>query len=193
MENLPPIELNDLKLKIINDDVKVYNNDNAIILQISNILENSNSAINEVKDIIIPLVDELVKLSGDHMLINHRTDIINFINTNPKYIVDTLISKCYEEKNGLLRYEIVKGDEEFFLKNNFDDMTDGDDKLISIIFKFKNFWHKLNTENKNMLKCYLLTIISYCDIRYINFKRYYCLKQLNPSFTSIYNQYDTIF
>ena len=193
MDFLPPINILDLKNQIITDEIMEYSDLKDLKLIITQLKTNSDNAIDELKNVILPLVDELVRLSGDHMLILYKSTINSFINKNPKTIVDTLILRCYEDKEGLLRAKIIRGDESFFLQNNFEDMTEGDTKIMSIIFKFKDFWGKLNQDNKEILKSYLLTIISLCDIRFLNFKKYTCLKKLNSQHSKLFEQYDSIF
>jgi hypothetical protein len=193
MDFLPPINILDLKNQIITDEIMEYSDLKDLKLIITQLKTDSDIAIDELKKVILPLVDELVRLSGDHMLILYKSTINSFINKNPKTIVDTLILRCYEDKEGLLRSKIIRGDESFFLQNNFEDMTEGDTKIMSIIFKFKDFWGKLNQDNKEILKSYLLTIISLCDIRFLNFKKYTCLKKLNLQHSKLFEQYDSIF
>ena len=193
MEILPPVNITDLKNQIITDEIMEYSDLNELNLLITQLKKNSDKAVDELKGVILPLVDELVRLSGDHMLILYKSTIVSFINKNPKTIVDTLILRCYEDKEGLLRAKIIRGDESFFLQNNFEDMTEGDTKIMSIIFKFKDFWGKLNQDNKEILKSYLLTIVSLCDIRFLNFKKYTCLKKLNLQHSKLFDQYNAIF
>ena len=193
MEILPPVNITDLKNQIITDEIMEYSDLNELNLLITQLKKISDKAVDELKGVILPLVDELVRLSGDHMLILYKSTIVSFINKNPKTIVDTLILRCYEDKEGLLRAKIIRGDESFFLQNNFEDMTEGDTKIMSIIFKFKDFWGKLNQDNKEILKSYLLTIVSLCDIRFLNFKKYTCLKKLNLQHSKLFDQYNAIF
>ena len=193
MKNLPSEDIIDIKNQIITDEIMEYYNLNDLKSVITQLKNNSDTAVIELKEVILPLVDELVRLSGDHMLILYKSTLVSFINKNPKIIVDTLILRCYEDKEGFLRAKIVRGDESFFLQNNFEDMTEGDTKIMSIIFKFKDFWGKLNQDNKEILKSYLLTIISLCDVRFLNFKKYACLKKLNLQHSKLFEQYDSIF
>ena len=193
MDELPPVKLSDLKTKIVTDEIMEYSELSKLNYLVGTLKSNSDNSIEELKEVILPLVDELIRLSGDHMLSMYKQDVVNFINKNPKLIVDTLILRCYEEKDGLLRAKIVNGEESFFLQNNFEDMTSGDTQIMNIIFKFKDFWGKLNMENKEILKSYLLTLVSLCDIRYLNFKKYVCLKKLNPKHGKLFEQYDGIF
>ena len=188
MDELPPVKLSDLKNKIITDEIIEYSDIKSLNSVVMLLKQKSDESLEQMKEVILPLVDELIRLSGDHMLTLYKLDIVSFIERNPKVIVDNLILKCYEEKNGILRSRIVNGDEKFFIENNFEDMTDGDNKIIGIIFKFKDFWGKLNTENKDILKSYLLSIVALCDIRYLNFKKFICLKKINPKYSQFFDQ-----
>ncbi len=193
MDELPPVKLSELKSKIVTDEIMEYKDMKVLNTIVMNMKKSIDESYEQFKDVILPLVDELIRLSGDHMLIMYKSDIVSFINKNPKVIVDTLILKCYEENDGVLRAKIVSGDESFFLKNNFDDMTDGDSKIINIIFKFKDFWGKLDENNKEILKSYLLSVVALCDIRYLNYKKFVCLKKMNPKFEQVFSQFGNNF
>jgi len=190
MDELPPIEISELKQGIITDEIMEYYDLKTLQSLVLKLQKDTDNALEQFKEVILPLIDELIKLSGDHMLTMYKADVISFVNKNPKVIVDSLILKCYDEKDGMLRSKIVKGDESFFLQNTFDDMTDGDSKIINAIFKFKDFWGKLNDDNKEILKSYLLSLIALCDIRYLNFKKYLCLKKLNPQHSNLFTNMD---
>jgi hypothetical protein len=193
MDELPPVKLSELKEKIVTDEIMEYKDMKVLNSLVLGMKKATEESYDQFKDVILPLVDELIRLSGDHMLVMYKSDIVSFINKNPKVIVDSLILKCYEENDGVLRAKIVSGDESFFLKNNFDDMTDGDSKIINIIFKFKDFWGKLDENNKEILKSYLLSIVALCDIRYLNYKKFICLKKMNPKFEQVFSQFGNNF
>ncbi len=193
MDELPPVKLSELKSKIVTDEIMEYKDMKVLNSLVLGMKKATEESYEQFKDVILPLVDELIRLSGDHMLVMYKSDIVSFINKNPKVIVDSLILKCYEENDGMLRAKIVSGDESFFLKNNFDDMTDGDSKIINIIFKFKDFWGKLDDNNKEILKSYLLSVVALCDVRYLNYKKFICLKKMNPKFEQVFNQFGNNF
>ncbi len=193
MEELPPANLNDLKKKIITDEIMEYSDSKSLYSLILKLKNDTDEAVSQFQEVLFPLLEELINLSGDHMLTMYKSMIIDFIKTKPKIIIDSLILKCYDEKNGILRANIVNGEESFFMNNNFDDMTEGDSSIINIIFKFKDFWGKLNNDNKEIIKTFLLSIVYLCDQRYINYKKYLCLKKLNTSYTKIFNEMDSFF
>ncbi len=193
MEGLPPVKLSELRERIITDEIMEYSNMTELKNTVSKLLKETLDSISQFQEVLLPLVDELLKLSGDHMLIMYKSMVIDFIQKKPKIIIDNLILKCYDEKDGVLRGKIVSGDESFFMNNNFEDMTEGDSSIINIIFKTKDFWGKLTEDNKEVLKSYLLSLVSLCDVRYINYKKYLCLKKLNPSHTNFFNDTDKLF
>lgn len=187
MCELPPVELSELKQKIITDEIKTFDNQNELKSLLVKLSFESNEAIDQFKDILLMLTEELGRVTGDHMLNMYKNDISKFISDNPKGIVDSFILKCYENNHGLLRAKIVKGDETFFMNNSLDDVSDGDSSVVNIIFKFKDFWGKLNADNKTIIKETLMALIAMCDIRYVNYKKTLCLKQLNSSYSSLFN------
>ena len=198
MEELPPQELSDLRTRIITDEIQEYHDIKTLQSVINTMKQNSDEAVEQFKDVVLMLTDELGRVTGDHMLNMYKSDIINFINKNPKSIVDNLIMKCYEIKDGMLRKKIIMGEESFFLNNNLDDISNGESGVIDIIFKFKSFWTKLKPDNKEIIKSTLLAIIALCDIRYLNFKKYLCLKKLNniathSNYNSLFLEIDKIF
>ncbi len=193
MEGLPPINLSELRENILTDDIMEYSDLQKLKLLVSKLLKETIESVDQFKEVILPLVDELLKLSGDHMLTMYKSMVVDFIEKKPKVIIDNLILKCYDEKDGMLRAKIVSGDDSFFLNNNFEDMTEGDSSIINIIFKTKDFWGKLNNENKEVLKSYLLSLVALCDVRYVNYKKYICLKKLNPAHTKFFNETDQLF
>jgi len=193
MEDLPPLQISELKQQILTDDIQSYNDIAELNMIVSTLKSNSDTAVSEFKEVLIMLTEELARVTGDHMLMMHKTNIVGFINKNPKGLVDSLILKCYEAKDGMLRERIVKGDDSFFMSNSLDDVSEGDSSIVNIIFQFKNFWGKLNTDNRNIIKNSLLALISLCDMRYLAFKKYQCLKKLNQTYTHIFSELDNIF
>jgi hypothetical protein len=193
MEGLPPVQLSELRERIITDEITDYPDTQGLKTIVTKLLKETIDCVEQFSEVLLPLVDELLKLSGDHMLTMYKSMVIDFIQKKPKVIIDNLILKCYDEKDGVLRAKIVSGDESFFMNNNFEDMTEGDSSIINIIFKTKDFWGKLTEDNKEVLKSYLLSLVSLCDVRYVNYKKYLCLKKLNPSHTNFFNDTDKLF
>lgn len=201
MDDLPPIDLNELKEKIITDEIQYYDTIDELKNIIYQLKQYSDDALEQFKEVVILFTEELTRVTGDHMLSMYKSDVIAFINKSPKNIIDAFIVKAYECKNGEIRGNIVRGEEEYFLNHNLDELDKIDeiktqedkDNVLNVIFQFKNFWGKLTEDNKEIIKNTLLAIIALCDIRYLNYKKYLCLKKLNEKHKKIFLDTDKLF
>ncbi len=178
---MPPHELSNLKENIITNEIKEYNN----LSELKKILESyklsKQESTENFVDILTMLTEELAKITNDHILNQFMDEIKKYIREGSKSIINSLIKICYELNNGEYRKKILIGDDDFFLNNNLDDVSEGDSTAINTIFKFKTFWSKLNEENKNIIKSTLIAVISLIDTCYLLYKKYLSLKQLNTS------------
>lgn len=194
---LPPASLKELNNFILNDTVKKYSK-NSIgekeLMSVLSSLKNENDmAINSFRELIVTLTNELSQITGDSTIKQHKAFIIEMIQAHSKFFVDAFIKKGYNNNNGMYRQHIISQNEEFFLNNSLDDITEGKTNFIDKLFQFKSFWSKLKDENKMILKYYLITLCSLSDVRYINFNRYLLIKQMNTAdYKQIFDKYDPI-
>lgn len=178
---MPPYELSKLKDKIMTKEVEEYNNLSELKTLLESYKLSKQESTENFVEILIMLTEELAKITNDHILNQFMDEIKKYINEGSKSIINSLIKICYELNNGEYRKKILIGDDDFFLNNNLDDVSEGDSAAINTIFKFKTFWSKLNEENKNIIKSTLIAVISLIDTCYLLYKKYLCLKQLNTS------------
>ena len=189
MEELPPVELSVLKEKIITDEIRVYNNHQDVEKILSELKKGTNKIIDELKDILYSFTDELIRVTGDPMISNGKLLIFTFIRTKCKDICNEIIKEWYDYNNGIYRERVVIGDDNFYLNHSLD-QVDPNGTSIWLIFKFKDFWHKLNDQNRLIIKNTLLAVVSLIDVKYLNYKKYLCLKTLNPSYSKLFNSYE---
>ena len=193
MDELPPIELKELKSTIITSDIKQYSDYNTLLKYCLSLKKDSDDAVSQFKEVMSMLTDELARVTGDPMLNMHKTDIVTFVNSNTKKIVDGFILKCYNKNSGQMRSKILIGDDSFFMNNSLDEISDGDGDIVNIIFQFKKFWGKLSEDNKIIIKSTLTALIALCDIRFIAFNRYALVKDLNKMFATNFKDLDKVF
>ena len=189
----PPEKLDDLRKKIISDEVKIYHDLPKLMEVITKLKTESDEAIENFTEVIIGMTYELSRVTGDHMLASYKDHIIAGIKVRAKNVIDGWIMRAYKNTNGLIRELIIKGDDDFFMNNNLDEITHGNDSMINYLFQFKGFWKKLKPENQAILKTTVVALCIMADIRYINFNKYIYLKDLNPHFADIFSKYDDIF
>lgn len=193
MDELPPIELKELKSRIITGDIKQYSDYNALLKYCLTLKSESDESVSQFKDVISMLTDELARVTGDPMLNMHKNDIITFVNSNTKKIVDGFILKCYNKNAGQMRSKILIGDDSFFMNNSLDEISEGDGDIVNIIFQFKKFWGKLSEDNKLIIKSTLTALIALCDVRFVAFNRYMLVKDLNKMFSANLKDLDKVF
>lgn len=193
MADKPSETIDELREKITTNEIKLYHDMPQLLSMINKLKIESDDAIIQFKDIIILLTNELSRVTSDPLLSMYKDTIINNIEKRPKNIIDEFIRKSYKNTENCLRDKIVKADENFFLTSNLEDATEGEDNNINYLFQFKSFWNKLTDDNKNIMKATFVALIFMADIRYVNFKKYTLLKQLNEHFSEIFNKYDAIF
>lgn len=191
---VPPDTIDELNAKIINDSITSYNNRNELIKVIENLRKENESVINDFVDLVIMLTEQLATIMPDSMVNKNKQYIIDHIKQYSKYFIDGYIDKAYMNKKtkDLYRKNLVQQNEEFFLNNNFEDVTEGQESIVDKLFKFKDFWSKLKEENKQILKFYLTTMCYYADKRYIYYHRYLTLKSLNEKYQDIFTSYDKL-
>ncbi len=193
MEDNPPSSLDELRQKITSNEIKLYHDMPQLLSIINKLKIESDESIEQFKDIIIMLTNELSRVTSDPILAMYKDTIIHNIETRPKNLIDEFIRKTYKINNDCLRDKLIEADEDFFLTNNLEDATEGEENNLNYLFQFKSFWNKLTEENKNILKGTFVALVYMADIRYVNFKKYILLKQLNEHFSEIFNKYDNIF
>jgi hypothetical protein len=187
---LPNKNISHLKQKILTSEICEYDNKTLLENELQKLKQYNDDAITEFTEVILVLLDELIRLSNDKLLTMNKSLIEMYIKKKSKGLIDNLILQCYEANNGLLRHNIVIADESFFLNNDFDDLTNKDSEIINHIFKFKSFWGKLSDNDKDIIKNTLLAVISLCDIRYLSYKKYICLKEYNQKYNQLFKTYD---
>lgn len=190
---IPPINIMELYKKIYYGLPEVKNSEE-LLQELYIMKNNSDNAIEEFKNILLDFTDNLVNISDNILLKKYKEDIIKTINLYPKRIIDTFIIHGYMQDNGSYRKEIIEGNENFFLNKSYNEFTNGDSNVISYIFQFKNFWSKLDNDNKFIIKTFLLTLCYYSDKRFVIFNRYQELKKkyLNI-YEKIFKSFDTLF
>jgi len=79
---------------------------------------------------------------------------INQLN-NPKSNNYTKLIDLFVEKVLVYKDKIDAGDEDFFLKKEYDNDLNGQSDLIGKVFEFKSIWRTLTQENKDCVIQYM--------------------------------------
>lgn len=189
---IPPINIEELYNKIYYNLPEIHNIDE-LKQELIKMQENSINYIEEFKNILIEFIENIVNISDNILLSKYKDEIINTINLHPKKIIDTFIIHSYIKNNGIYRKEIIEGNDKFFLNKSYNEYIKNDANIVNYIFQFKDFWGKLNEDNKFLIKTFLLTLCFYSDKRFIIFNRYQEIKKKYYNiFEKYFNIYDTL-
>lgn len=185
---MPPLNISELYQKIF-DNIN-FQSPNELMLELNNIKQNSDIAIEEFKNVLVEFANILVNISDNHLMKRYKTEILSTIEKHPKNIIDTFIIHGYVENNGTYRKEIIEGNEDFFLNKSYNEYT-SDSSIVDNIFQFKSFWKKLDDDNKFTIKTFLLTLCFYSDKRFVMFNKYREIKQIyGETYKDIFSLFD---
>ena len=196
--HIPPSNIEELDPRILDSTITKYSDKAQLTTVLNNLKHESNSSIHEFKNIVSTLLPQIAKITNNLLIIKYEKELLNAISRHPKNIIDTFVLKAYMHGNGLFRQKLIIGDEDFFLNSdvkelasNVGEKIDEKDDVLTALFEFKNFWHKLKDENKVIFKYYLVTLCYYADIRYVCFNKYLLIKKKNAgNFESVFKAYD---
>lgn len=80
----------------------------------------------------------------------YKGEIERLVDEGSKVMIDTFTLN-------VLRYEeqIMAGNEDFFMGNNYSDITQNDRNMVNRMFEFKSIWKILTENNKNVIIKYM--------------------------------------
>ena len=160
--------------------------------------QESDDATFKFQEQLMDLTVTIGQITNDILIKTYQKSLQQAVAKSSKLIIDCFIKTVYYQKiddeKGQIRDKIIRGEEEFFLNDMFDDMIVDGNKILKDIFAFKKIWKNLSEENKQLIKEYMLMLCYYSDIRYVNFERYrYIRKFNNKNFPKIFETTDAIF
>lgn len=187
---LPPQNISELYIKIMKD-LPTFKTSEELKNELFNMKKNSDDAIEEFRKILLDFTDIVINITDSALVKRYKDDIIKSINQYPKKIIDTFIIHGYMENDAQYRKEIIIGNDDFFLGEKYNKYTNGDSSIMNYISQFKNFWHKLDNDNKFLIKTFLVTLCHYSDKRFMIFQRYTEIKKMyKNSYESIFSYFD---
>ena len=105
--------------------------------------------------LLLKFNDELIELFPEETEFATLKTAIELVKkTNPRLLVTVFTS--YIE---LWKSQILNRDESFFMANQYNDLTQGDDYFEQLITRLKKYWNTLSDHNKDSIWKYLETLI----------------------------------
>jgi hypothetical protein len=109
--------------------------------------------------LLLKFNDELIELFPEETEFNTLKTAIELVKkTNPRLMVE--IFRSYID---LWKTQILSRDESFFMANDYDEITQGDDYFKTLIERLKKHWDTLSENNKNSIWKYLETLIKIAE------------------------------
>jgi len=113
----------------------------------------------------IELATQLSKIVPKSIIAKNLSNLKFVISTQKKKLIETFILHVLIHKS-----KIDEGDENFFLNNNYDDLTAADEENEQRVFEFKDIWGELSNENKQLVIQYMQCL---CNLS----QKYFLIKQ----------------
>ncbi len=103
----------------------------------------------------------------EHDIKKYNELVPGLIDVNPVEPISMFIDKVYSVDK--FRRSIKEGNDEFFIDDSHDDITNGDQDKIKKMFQFKSCWKKLNIETQQTIKDIMKVLIT-LSAKYIDEK-----------------------
>lgn len=163
--------LDDLKL-ISNEILRKKNNMTSTMeseLLESYCLEFLDS-INEKLEIYIGMFNQLIeqisllikkRFPEDPSLIIYHGIVEKYLQTKKLEPISIFVKYVYA--NDEYRKNIDEGDDKFFMKNNYKEITNnGEENKVQELLIFKTYWNRLKDKDKNFIKDVMKTMLQIC-------------------------------
>jgi hypothetical protein len=132
---------------------------------------NKESELSKEINEYVEMFNSVCKQIGSHLLSQvpknrdihiYNEAVCNLIKDKPNEAISLFVTKVYADDK--YRKSILKGDENFFMKHDHDELAGNDPDGSDIITQVKNCWSQLNGESKQFIKEAFKTMINVCEI-----------------------------
>src|SRR5437764_7378647 len=107
------------------------------------------------------MIKHIIEYYGDKTMTNFEIILTDIIQQTPDELISFFLLKIY--KNDDYRTNILKQNDDFFMKEDYDDFTDGDNERIVKLFEFKTLWNQIDTDTKNFIKKSMMILVKICQ------------------------------
>jgi len=136
------------------------------------IANNINKCVMVCNTVISNLANTISKNFPDDQSIGTYSGVIKeVVEKRPLEPISLFLLHVY--RNDEYRENILSGNDNFFLSNNHNHLTNSDSEKISIMFQFKNSWSFMSNDMKQYTRQSMITIVKTCE-QYIKYKSDSC-------------------
>ena len=118
-----------------------------------------SSFLKAFTNLLITFTDEVIELFPEETEFKTlKTGIKLIQKTNPRLLLEVFLNYIEE-----FREKISNRDVTFFMENDYENITQGDEYVQLLIARIKKYWNTLSENNKNSIWKYLDTLIKLAD------------------------------
>lgn len=108
-----------------------------------------NSMIN-FNTTVIDFITQMATILPNSIISNNLDAVTTIIKKHPTKLIESFILYALKDKD-----KIDEGDDNYFLRKSYDEVTEKDSDMVGSVFDLKTIWGSLNTENKEFVKGYM--------------------------------------
>ena len=106
--------------------------------------------------VILNMIKHINEYYDDSKMNSIELILSDVINDTPKEPISIFLMYVY--KNDTYRINILKGNDSFFINEEYDDLSEDTKKVITV-FKFKHLWNKLDDSSKEYIKKSMIALV----------------------------------
>jgi hypothetical protein len=111
--------------------------------------------------VIAGMIRHITEYYGDSTMSGMDIFLNDIIEKTPKEPISCFLMNIY--KNDQYRTNILKQNDDFFLEEDYDELTEGDNEKTSKLFEFKDLWKQIDNDTKNYIKKSMMTLVKICQ------------------------------
>lgn len=111
--------------------------------------------------VITGMIKHINEYYGDSSMPGMEMILNDIIDKSPEEPISCFLMNIY--KNDSYRINILKQNDKFFMEEDYDEFTSGDDERTSKLFEFKDLWKQIDMDTKNFIKKSMMALVKICQ------------------------------
>lgn len=107
--------------------------------------------------VIVSMINHITEYYGDSDMSKMKLILQKIIADSPNEPISYFLLYVYN--NDEYRYNILKQNDKFFLKEDYGSLTNGDTNKMCSIFEFKKLWKDIDDDTKNFIKKSMMALV----------------------------------
>lgn len=111
--------------------------------------------------VVTGMIKHITEYYGDSSMSGMEMILTDIIEKSPDEPISCFLMNIY--KNDRYRVNILKQNDKFFMDEDYDDFTGGDDERTTKLFEFKDLWKQIDDDTKNFIKKSMMALVKICQ------------------------------